>query len=116
MSDIDLVRAAGRFSGDRENEEFAESGGDMGVKETFHRTASEPPRQLFKAESAEEIAGEIERDGIHPDPHKRLAPRPPFSYVHDPVKRAEQYGTVTSSDQHIGRGPYFFNHGKLRSP
>src|ERR1035441_10436079 len=75
----------------RRDDEFTATVGDVRVKKTYHRGAVETPGQFLKTQAAKKIAGQIQRDRVHPDPDERLAPRRYFFHIHDPVKRAEQH-------------------------
>src|ERR1035441_7493085 len=59
----------------RRDDEFTATAGDVRVEKHLHRTAGQPAREFFKAESAEKIAGEIQRDRVHAAPDERQADR-----------------------------------------
>ena len=86
----------------------------MVIEEELHIAADQPSRHPAKA--AKNIAREIDRNRVHPHPHKRLAPGAALPYIHNEVEDPEQDGAVPARDQHVRRGPDLLDDGELGIP
>src|ERR1043166_7100397 len=79
------------------DEQFARAG-----RKSFQTVFQIPAGQsrADAPESAQQIAGDINGDRVHPDPDERLAPDPFLPDIHHEKKTGQQQGAATARHQH----------------
>ena len=66
------------------------------------------------AESADDVTCDINRNRIHPQPDKRLAPPSDFQNIHHEIKCSQKQSAVTSGNQHVEEVQIFLITGNCR--
>ena len=119
QKDFALIEEAHKYEGQREsdnaNEQLAEALGNMGVEEIANAAADQALTHTIEI-AAEDIARDVDGDGVHAHPNKGLAPALHFPDVHNEIKRAEQHGAVATGDEDVRGGPDFFDDGEFHAP
>ena len=96
------------------HEQVSRAFGDRSLQKEAQVAPCQSQGQL--SETSQHIAGEIDRDRVHPHPDKGLAPCPELDDVHNVIEQRHQKGAVTRRNQNVGRGPNLFDHWKVDVP
>src|SRR5688572_13224687 len=83
-------------------QEIAKSRGNSRIKERLYVAAEKPRSDTAKAH---DVLRQVKRDGVHPNPYERLAPRLDLEHIDHPVEDPKQDGAVPARDQDKRRGP-----------